>query len=47
MRPGRCSSAAEVRLRARHLAPVLGGFELCSHDALECDPALARRSSTS
>jgi single-stranded-DNA-specific exonuclease len=35
--------AADARLRARHLAPILGGFELCSHDALERDPALARR----
>ncbi|MGH2919613.1 MAG: hypothetical protein ACRDLS_13600, partial [Solirubrobacteraceae bacterium] len=29
------------RLRARHLAPVVGGFALCSHEALERDPALA------
>lgn len=35
--------AADARLRARHLAPILGGFELCSHDALLRDPALARR----
>jgi single-stranded-DNA-specific exonuclease len=35
--------AADARLRARHLAPILGGFELCSHDALERVPALARR----
>jgi single-stranded-DNA-specific exonuclease len=35
--------AADARMRARHLAPILGGFELCSHDALERDPALARR----
>jgi single-stranded-DNA-specific exonuclease len=34
--------AADARLRARHLAPILGGFELCSHDALERDAALAR-----
>ena len=33
--------AADARLRARQLAPILGGFELCSHDALERDPALA------
>jgi len=33
--------AADARLRARHLAPILGGFELCSHDALARDPALA------
>ena len=34
--------AADARLRARHLAPILGGFALCSHAALEADPALAR-----
>ncbi|HTN24338.1 MAG TPA: single-stranded-DNA-specific exonuclease RecJ [Solirubrobacteraceae bacterium] len=34
--------SADARLRARQLAPILGGFELCSHDALERDPALAR-----
>jgi single-stranded-DNA-specific exonuclease len=34
--------AADAQLRARQLAPILGGFELCSHDALERDPALAR-----
>ncbi|MDX6681399.1 MAG: single-stranded-DNA-specific exonuclease, partial [Solirubrobacteraceae bacterium] len=34
--------AADALLRARHLAPILGGFELCSHDALERDPTLAR-----
>jgi single-stranded-DNA-specific exonuclease len=34
--------AADARLRARQLAPILGGFELCSHQALERDPALAR-----
>ena len=33
--------AADARLRARHLAPILGGFDLCSHDALQRDPALA------
>ncbi|MDX6719965.1 MAG: single-stranded-DNA-specific exonuclease [Solirubrobacteraceae bacterium] len=35
--------AADAILRARHLAPILGGFELCSHAALERDPGLARR----
>ncbi len=34
--------AADAQLRARQLGPILGGFELCSHDALEHDPALAR-----
>jgi len=34
-------AAADARLRARHLAPILGGFDLCSHDALQRDPALA------
>ena len=34
--------AADAVLRARHLAPILGGFELCSHEALERDPGLAR-----
>ena len=34
--------AADAHVRARHLAPILGGFELCSHAALERDPALAR-----
>ena len=34
--------AADAILRARHLQPILGGFELCSHDALERDPSLAR-----
>ena len=29
--------AADAILRARHLRPILGGFELCSHDALERD----------
>ncbi|MGI8730109.1 MAG: hypothetical protein ACR2LK_09000 [Solirubrobacteraceae bacterium] len=33
---------ADARLRERHLAPILGGFELCSHEALERDPDLAR-----
>jgi single-stranded-DNA-specific exonuclease len=34
--------AADAILRARHLAPILGGFELCSHAALEREPGLAR-----
>ncbi len=34
--------AADAVLRARHLAPILGGFELCSHEALEREPGLAR-----
>jgi single-stranded-DNA-specific exonuclease len=33
--------AADARLRLRHLQPILGGFDLCSHEALERDPALA------
>jgi single-stranded-DNA-specific exonuclease len=33
--------AADARLREGHLAPILGGFELCSADALERDPQLA------
>ena len=33
---------ADAALRARHLAPILGGFQLCSHHALERDPSLAR-----
>src|SRR5205085_3342032 len=33
--------AADARLRARHLQPILGGFELCSHEALRRDPSLA------
>ena len=33
--------AADATLRMRHLQPILGGFALCSHDALERDPALA------
>ena len=35
--------AADARLRLRHLQPILGGFELCSHEALERDPSLASR----
>jgi single-stranded-DNA-specific exonuclease len=34
--------AADGPLRARQLAPILGGFELCAGDALERHPALAR-----
>lgn len=34
--------AADALLRARHLSPILGGFELCSHEALQRDPGLAR-----
>ncbi|MDP2711759.1 MAG: single-stranded-DNA-specific exonuclease RecJ [Solirubrobacteraceae bacterium] len=33
--------AADAPARARHLAPILGGFALCSHEALERDAALA------
>jgi single-stranded-DNA-specific exonuclease len=33
--------AADAALRLRHLQPIVGGFTLCSHDALERDPALA------
>lgn len=33
---------ADALLRERHLAPILGGFELCSHEALARDPSLAR-----
>ena len=33
--------AADAHLRARHLQPILGGFELCSHEALERNPSLA------
>jgi len=33
--------AADAHRRARHLASILGGFELCSHEALERDPSLA------
>jgi len=32
--------AADAHVRARHLAPILGGFELCSHTALDRDPGL-------
>ena len=35
--------AADATLRLRHLQPILGGFELCSHEALARDPQLARR----
>ncbi len=31
---------ADARLRTRQLAPILGGFELCSHEAIERDPLL-------
>ncbi len=33
--------AADAALRAVHLAGIAGGFELCSHEALARDPALA------
>ena len=33
--------AADAAVRRRHLQPILGGFALCSHDALERDPGLA------
>ncbi len=33
--------AADATLRLRHLQPILGGFDLCSHEALARDPALA------
>jgi single-stranded-DNA-specific exonuclease len=33
--------AADAALRLRHLQPILGGFALCSHDALERDPSIA------
>jgi hypothetical protein len=33
--------AADATARRRHLQPILGGFALCSHDALERDPGLA------
>ena len=39
--------AADAILRARHLEPILGGFELCSHDALERHPELAGAKPTS
>ncbi len=34
--------AADAHARLGHLRPILGGFALCSHDALERDPSLAR-----
>ncbi len=34
--------AADAVLRLPHLQPILGGFTLCSHDALERDPSPAR-----
>ncbi|MDQ3722978.1 MAG: hypothetical protein M3376_07915, partial [Actinomycetota bacterium] len=34
--------AADAPARLRHLSPILGGFTLCSHEALERHPALAR-----
>ena len=34
--------AADAHARLRHLRPILGGFALCSHDALERDPSLAQ-----
>ena len=33
--------ASDATLRLRHLQPILGGFRLCSHTALERDRALA------
>ena len=33
--------AADAIARRRHLQPILGGFELCSYDALDRDPGLA------
>lgn len=33
--------AADALLRARDLAPILGGFALCSHEALARSPSLA------
>jgi len=33
--------AADAQMRLHHLQPILGGFALCSHDALERDPTLA------
>jgi single-stranded-DNA-specific exonuclease len=33
--------AADAILRARHLEQILGGFDLCSHGALERDQSLA------
>ena len=35
--------AADAALRLRHLQPILGGFDLCSHEALQRDPSLAAR----
>ena len=35
--------AADARARLRHLRPILGGFALCSHDALERDPGAGAR----
>jgi len=35
--------AADAAARLRHLEPILGGFALCSHDALERDPGLAQQ----
>ena len=38
-----CSSSPPTRRARRdHLRAILGGFALCSHDALERDPSLAR-----
>ena len=34
--------AADAHARLQHLGTILGGFALCSHDALERDPSLAR-----
>ena len=34
--------AADAAARHDHLRTILGGFALCSHDALERDPSLAR-----
>jgi single-stranded-DNA-specific exonuclease len=34
--------AADAHARRQHLGTILGGFALCSHDALERDPGLAR-----
>jgi single-stranded-DNA-specific exonuclease len=33
--------AADAQARRRHLGAIVGGFALCSHDALERDPQLA------
>ncbi|MGK2938412.1 MAG: DHHA1 domain-containing protein, partial [Solirubrobacteraceae bacterium] len=32
---------SDAELRERHLGPLLGGFSVCSHDALMADPGLA------